>query len=118
MRFPSASRTGDIVLRVERLSKGFDRPLFSQLSFDILRGEKWGIVGPNGCGKTTLLNCLLGRLEPDEGRVVLGAGVVPAFFDQQLADLEDDAIVTDGGCELITRGVPVKADEIEALMCG
>ena len=93
MRFPAASRTGDIVVRVERLTKRYDRPLFSQLSFDILRGEKWGIVGPNGSGKTTLLHCLLERVAPDEGRVVFGAGVKVAFFDQHLADLPDDAIV-------------------------
>src|SRR5262245_35671373 len=51
MGFPPSSRTGDIVLRVERLKKGFPgKPLFDNLSFDILRGEKWGILGPNGSG--------------------------------------------------------------------
>ena len=73
MGFPPASRTGDIVLRVEQLAKGFPgKPLFSDLSFDILRGEKWGILGPNGSGKTTLLRCLLGELALDAGRVILG----------------------------------------------
>ena len=45
MSFPAATRTGDIVLRVERLAKAYDRPLFKDLSFDILRGEKWGVFG-------------------------------------------------------------------------
>lgn len=93
MSFPAASRTGDIVLRAERLSKRYDRPLFHNLSFDILRGEKWGIVGPNGCGKTTLLHCLLGRTTADDGQVSLGAGVKVAFFDQRLADIPSDAVV-------------------------
>ena len=79
-----------MALRVERLAKAFDRPLFAELTFDILRGEKWGILGPNGSGKTTLLLCLLGRQQPDAGRLVFGAGVRIAYFDQQLADLDED----------------------------
>lgn len=96
MGFPPASRTGDIVLRVEKLTKGFPgKPLFNNLSFDILRGEKWGILGPNGSGKTTLLRCLLGELEPDSGRIVFGTGVKPGYFDQMLTGLDDDVPVLD-----------------------
>jgi len=95
MAFPAASRAGDIVLRVERLSKAFDRPLFQDLSLDILRGEKWGVLGPNGCGKTTLLNCILDRVRPDEGRVILGTNVKVGYFDQRLDDLDDQTLVVD-----------------------
>jgi ATP-binding cassette subfamily F protein 3 len=96
MGFPAASRTGDIVLRVERLAKGFPgKPLFENLSFDILRGEKWGILGPNGCGKTTLLRCLLGELDPDDGRVVFGTGVKASYFDQMLSDFDPDVQALD-----------------------
>ena len=94
MGFPPASRTGDVVLRVEHLSKAYDTPLFSDLTFQIERGEKWGILGPNGSGKTTLLRCLLDIVERDEGRVIFGANVRHAYFDQMLSfpDLETQVV--------------------------
>jgi ATP-binding cassette subfamily F protein 3 len=88
MGFPPADRTGDIVLRVEELSKGFGRPLFEGLSFDILRGTRWGVLGPNGTGKTTLLRCIVGEYAADSGRVILGTGVRIGYADQLLAALD------------------------------
>jgi ATP-binding cassette subfamily F protein 3 len=52
-------------------------------------------LGPNGTGKTTLLRCLVGRTQPDDGRVSLGTGVKIAYFDQLLADLDDNSLVVD-----------------------
>jgi ATP-binding cassette subfamily F protein 3 len=95
MRFPAASRTGDIVVRAEGVSKAFDRPLFADLSFDILRGEKWGILGPNGCGKTTLLRCMLGQIPLDAGQVSFGSGVKVGYFDQMLSHLDPECEVAD-----------------------
>ena len=95
MSFPPPARGGDIVIRAEGVAKGFDRPLFDQVNLDITRGQRWAVLGPNGCGKTTLLRCLLGLLPPDEGRISLGHGVMPGYFDQQLAALDDDLPVLD-----------------------
>ena len=95
MGFPPARRSGDIVMRVQRLTKAYDRPLFENLDWEITRGQRWGLLGPNGSGKTTLLRCLLGRVKPDDGLVVEGQGVKIAYFDQQLSGLPDDAQVVD-----------------------
>ena len=95
MRFAEADRSGDIVIRAERVSKSFEKPLFEELSVDVQRAERWGLLGPNGSGKTTLLRCLLKQLEADAGNVTHGHGVKVAYFDQQLASLADDDRVVD-----------------------
>ena len=95
MGFPQPERSGDIVLRAEGLAKAYDRPLFAGLDLEITRGQRWAVLGPNGCGKTTLLQCLLGQIEPDEGHTQFGTGVDVAYFDQHLAELDDDQPVVE-----------------------
>ncbi|MBR5242827.1 MAG: ABC-F family ATP-binding cassette domain-containing protein [Thermoguttaceae bacterium] len=96
MQFPPASRTGDIVFRVEGLTKGYgERTLFKDFTFDVQRGERWAILGPNGCGKTTFLKCLLGVETPDDGAVRFGQGVEVGYFDQQLLVVDDQTPVVD-----------------------
>ncbi|MDR0391755.1 MAG: ATP-binding cassette domain-containing protein, partial [Planctomycetaceae bacterium] len=101
MHFPKPSRSGDMVFRFEDVSKGFVvegggiKPLFRGLTFNIERGERWGILGPNGCGKTTLLRCLMNFILPDNGRIIHGAGVKVGYFDQQLRVLDDGMQVVD-----------------------
>jgi ATP-binding cassette subfamily F protein 3 len=90
MHFGAVRRAGDVVLRVEDLSKSYDRPLFEHLTFDLARGKRLGIMGPNGSGKTTLLRVVLGEEPPDSGRVQRGHLVELGYYDQQLKTLDPD----------------------------
>ena len=74
-----------MVFHAEDLTKRYgDNVLFEDLSFDVKRGQRLGIMGPNGCGKTTLLRILLGDEEPTAGEVQRGHLVFPGYLDQHL----------------------------------
>jgi ATP-binding cassette, subfamily F, member 3 len=94
--FLKPARTGRLVLEADDLvvSAG-DKLLLDGASLVLERGEHVALVGPNGSGKTTLLETLLGHREPDEGRVKLGHGVVPAYFSQHEAELPDRGSILD-----------------------
>src|SRR5262249_33370027 len=88
MHFGEVRRTGDVVLQVDGLSKAYDASLFSDLTFSVKRGQRVGIMGPNGCGKTTLLKILLGQEKADQGAVQLGHLVEFGYYDQHLKALD------------------------------
>src|SRR5215467_12428586 len=82
-RFPKAERSGREVARLEGVSKSYgERPVYSGLSAQVLRGERIAVIGLNGAGKTTLLRLLAGEIEPDEGAVQLGHNVRLGYFAQ------------------------------------
>src|SRR6059058_574277 len=73
-----------LLLSCSGLSRGFDAdPLFTELGFELFAGERVGLVGPNGVGKTTLLRILAGLDKPDTGDVRLHAGARVALLHQQ-----------------------------------
>jgi ATP-binding cassette subfamily F protein 3 len=90
MHFGEVRRTGDVVIDAVDLGKAYDRPLFKDLSFQVKRGQRLGIMGPNGCGKTTLLKVLLGEEQPDRGEARIGHLVHFGYYDQHLQSLAAD----------------------------
>ncbi|MBN1804815.1 MAG: ABC-F family ATP-binding cassette domain-containing protein [Sedimentisphaerales bacterium] len=81
--FRKIDRTSDLILRCEALGKSFgDLTLFENLTFDILNGERLGITGPNGTGKSTFLRLALGQIEPSAGSIRMGRNLRIGYLDQ------------------------------------
>lgn len=92
INFTGAGRSTRIVVKCEQASFSYDEtPLLSGLNFVIERGERIGLFGPNGSGKTTVLNLILGKLEPKTGTIELGKKLSIGYYDQQAADLDPRA---------------------------
>lgn len=91
-----AERSGYKVMTAKNLGRAYNgRWLFRGLDTEICRGDKVGILGPNGCGKSTLIRVLLGQEGPDEGHVAHGTQLQVAYFDQLRAVLDDSRTVFD-----------------------
>ncbi len=89
--FSSRRRTGDDVLIIKDLKKGFGgRTLFENLSLHLRAGDRVAVIGPNGVGKSTLLNIITHRLEKDEGSIQYGANLDMGYYDQQQSSLHPD----------------------------
>lgn len=75
--------SGKRVVEVKKLNYSIDgQPIVNDFSLKITRGQKIGLMGPNGCGKTTLLRLLMGELQPDSGTVIEGTNLQVGYFDQ------------------------------------
>ncbi|AWK41600.1 ABC transporter ATP-binding protein [Photorhabdus laumondii subsp. laumondii] len=111
MQMGEASRSGKIVFELENVNYQIgERKLVNNFSAQIQRGDKIALVGPNGCGKTTLLKLMLGELQSDSGRVHCGTKLEIAYFDQHRIALDPERTVVDnlaeGKQEVMVNGRP------------
>ncbi|MBE0534983.1 MAG: ABC-F family ATP-binding cassette domain-containing protein [Phycisphaerae bacterium] len=94
--FAQAKRQSDLVLRCEGLSKAFGPVvLFKDLTLDVLGGERLGITGPNGTGKTTLIKMALRQMDPSGGVIRMGPTLSVGYLDQQAQVLDPERMVID-----------------------
>ncbi len=88
--FRAPPRSGEDVAKLERVSKAYGaRPIYSSLDLLVRRRERWCVMGVNGAGKSTLLKLVAGEIEPDEGRVSIGASVKLGYFAQHAMEMLD-----------------------------
>ena len=117
IRVQDAAQSGKLVFEATRVTQRFGTapvrtaPVIADFSVRIMRGDRIGIIGPNGCGKTTLIKLLVGELEPTEGEIRRGTGLLPAYFDQQREQLDPAASIMDNvtggsGDTIIIDGQP------------
>jgi ABC transport system ATP-binding/permease protein len=96
MRIQQSESSGKQVLTAKNLTFSHaEQPLVQNLSTTLVRGDRVGIIGPNGIGKTTLIRLLLGEITPDEGQVTLGTQLQVAYFDQHRQQLDLNKSVRD-----------------------
>jgi len=107
-----AEKSGKIVVEARNVSFGFDsdgnkKPLINEFSTLIQRGDKVGLIGGNGVGKTTLIRLLLGELAPESGKIKIGTNLNIAYFDQYRSALNEEKSVQDnvsGGRDMLDIG--------------
>jgi ATP-binding cassette subfamily F protein uup len=92
----AGERSGKLVAELDNVIKAYgDRTLINGFSTRILRGDRIGLLGPNGVGKTTLLKLILGELEADSGAIQRGTNMNVAYFDQMREALDEEATLAD-----------------------
>lgn len=104
----SGERSGKLVAELDMVSKAYgDKVLIKNFSTRIMRGDRIGLLGPNGIGKTTLLKLILGELEADSGNIQRGTNMNIAYFDQMREQLDEEATLADTispGSEFVVIG--------------
>ena len=109
IQLSDGQKSGKRVFEAQGLTYSIDgAPLVNNLDLQVMRGDKLALVGPNGCGKSTLIKLLLGQLTPEKGRVRQGTNLEIAYFDQHREQLDPDKavidVVADGKREIDLNG--------------
>jgi ATP-binding cassette subfamily F protein uup len=112
MAISEAQRSGDLVIDAENVSFSYTvKPIVDKLSIVISRNDKIGVIGKNGCGKTTLIKLLLGKLQPSAGAVKFGTNLEVVYFDQLREILDPEKtiwqnVLPGGGDTVHVNGMP------------
>ena len=108
IKLNQSGKSGKIVIEAENLHASFDDKLIIEdFSCTLLRGDKVGIIGPNGCGKSTLIKMLTGEIKPHSGKIKIGTSLEIAYLDQHRSAIRDDLSVQDnvsGNNEITING--------------
>ncbi|KIN64846.1 ABC transporter, ATP-binding protein [Sulfitobacter noctilucicola] len=113
MALDAGPKSGRKVIEAIGITKRFgDKTIVKDFSLKVQRGDRIALVGPNGVGKTTLLNMLIGREAPDEGEVTLGTNLALALFDQARAQLDGDMTLWESLTGDPDMRVSGKADQV------
>ena len=108
------SMSGEDVLKINKLSMGFSgKMLFQDISFEVHRGERIFVLGPNGCGKTSFLKILMKQYLPTSGNVTFGEGVTVGYYDQIQQGMDSDKTIFD---ELSDKFPTMTNTEIRSLL--
>lgn len=114
IRFEAQIKSGNDVLSIKDVSKAFDSNiLFENVSFDIYKGEKVALIGPNGIGKSTLFKIILDQLNPNAGSVRLGHNVFTGYYDQEQKNLDYNKTVLD---EIWDDHISLNQTEVRTLL--
>ncbi|MBN2686280.1 MAG: ATP-binding cassette domain-containing protein [Pontiellaceae bacterium] len=96
LQIAEADLSGRKVITAKEISQDYGNgPIITDFSTEIMRGDKIGIIGPNGCGKSTLIKILLDQLQPDQGSVTHGTKLEVAYFDQHRDTIDDSKTVAE-----------------------
>lgn len=116
LRFDMQDSSGKEVLRIENLGFSYgSKSILKNVNLKVFRGERIGIIGPNGIGKTTFLKILAGQLEPQEGFVNFGHQVEPVYFEQEQQDFSSKSTVLD---EMWNAAPGLSLTEIRTFLAG
>lgn len=99
IQFQPLVESGYDVLKVKNLSMAFDQLLFENIDFEVKKQERVALIGPNGIGKTTLFQIILGKLLPRSGKIKLGSKVMIGYYDQEHTSLSFNKTIFQEICD-------------------
>lgn len=110
------TRMGKKTIELHHVSKAFgEKKVIDDFTYIILRNQRLGIIGPNGCGKSTLMKMIAGVLKPDAGEIEWGDTIKIGYFAQEVPDMDRSLRVIDYICE-VAEYIPTKDGKISASM--